>query len=297
MPEHSPAANLRIWEFGTRNLQLGGCPLLMGIVNVTPDSFSDGGQFLNAEAATRHALQLVEEGADVLDIGGESTRPGSTPVSLEDELERVIPVVQGVARRTDVPISIDTYKAEVARRALDAGAAIVNDISGLAYDSRMRSVCREYDAGVILMHMQGTPQTMQHAPRYEDVVSEICRYFLERLKQLEGDGLRRERLVVDPGIGFGKTAEHNLAILSSVARFRELGRPVLIGHSRKRFLGKLLGRPLDERLFGTLGITLSLALQSIDIIRVHEVAANRDALLAWRAVVERCREAMPSCRP
>jgi dihydropteroate synthase len=256
----------------------------MGIVNVTPDSFSDGGRFLDCESAVEHALGLVEDGADLLDVGGESTRPGADHVAPEEELRRVIPVIERLARGTSVPISIDTTKAATARQALAAGATIVNDVSGLRFDPEMPRVCRETGAGVICMHMQGTPQTMQEDPHYEDVVAEVCAFLAERLEVLEGQGIGPERVVIDPGIGFGKTAEHNLAILSNIRRFRAIGRPVLIGHSRKRFLSKVLGRSVDERTAGTLGVAVALAMQSTDIIRVHDVRATRDALLAWRAI-------------
>jgi dihydropteroate synthase len=259
----------------------------MGIVNVTPDSFSDGGQFLDPDAAVRHALALVEEGADILDVGAESTRPGSLPVSLDEELRRLIPVIERLSRESRIPISVDTTKAEVARRALEAGARIVNDISGLTLDPEMPSVCRDFGAGVICMHIRGTPQTMQDDPRYDDVVEEVCQHLERRLDELEEAGVAREQVVIDPGIGFGKTAQHNLEILSNVRRFRELGRPVLIGHSRKRFLGKVLGRPVEERTYGTLGVSLALAQQHVDILRVHDVRATRDALLAWQAIADR----------
>ncbi len=261
----------------------------MGIVNVTPDSFSDGGQFVSVSAAAEHALRLVEEGADILDIGGESTRPGATPVTLEEELLRVVPVVRELARQTRIPISIDTSKAEVARQCLDAGAVIVNDVSGLTLDADMPRVCRESTCGVIVMHMQGTPQTMQLDPCYDDVVADVCRYFSQRLDELEAVGIVRDRIVLDPGIGFGKTAEHNLNLLSHIAEFHRLGRPVLIGHSRKRFLKKILGREVEERNAGTIGVSLALAAQGTDILRVHDVRATRDALLAWHTVMNSIR--------
>lgn len=256
----------------------------MGIVNVTPDSFSDGGAFFAADDAIRQGLRLVDEGADFLDIGGESTRPGAAIVDVSEELRRVVPVVEALARQTTIPISIDTTKGEVAARALEAGAEIVNDISGLRFDSEMPRICREHSAGVICMHMQGTPQMMQVDPRYDDVVEEICCFFGERLEALAQSGLARESIVLDPGIGFGKTVEHNLAILASVERFRALGRPVLVGHSRKRFLGKALGRKVDERSAGTMGISIALAAQSVDILRVHDVRDSRDAIDAWRLI-------------
>ncbi|MDX1966409.1 MAG: dihydropteroate synthase [Planctomycetaceae bacterium] len=274
------------WQIRGGKLRLGERTLVMGIVNITPDSFSDGGKFLAATAAVEHALQLENEGADLLDLGGESTRPGAEPVSELEELRRVIPVVERLAGQVRIPLSIDTTKARVAREALAAGAAIINDISGLRSDPEIADVCREFGAGVICMHMQGTPQTMQHAPTYQDVVAEIAEFFRERQKSLAASGLAAEQLVWDPGVGFGKTAQHNLDILGNIGVFRELGRPVLIGHSRKRFLQKVLGKPVDERMFGTLGVSLALAAQGVDIIRVHDAAAHRDALIAFQSVIE-----------
>jgi dihydropteroate synthase len=256
----------------------------MGIVNVTPDSFSDGGRFLARDAAIDHALSLAEQGAAVIDVGGESTRPGAEPVPLDEEIRRVIPVIERLAPRTTIPISIDTTKAEVARQALAAGAEIVNDISGLTFDPAMIDVCRETGAGVICMHIQGTPQTMQLSPRYDDVVAEISDVFRERIAYLESRGIPRERVMLDPGVGFGKTAQHNLDILSHISAFHALGRPLLIGHSRKRFLKKLLGREVDERLAGGIGVSIALAAQGVEMLRVHDVAAHRDALVAWRVI-------------
>lgn len=274
------------WSLTGETLTLGSIAKLMGIVNTTPDSFSDGGQFLDSDAAVDHALQLAEAGAELLDVGGESTRPGSAGVDELEELRRVIPVITRLAQATDVPVSIDTTKGAVAREALQAGAKIVNDISGLTFDPRMPEVCAEADCGVICMHIQGTPHTMQENPQYENVVEEIRDHLSRRLDALEAEGIDRRRIVLDPGIGFGKTAEHNVQILSHIKRFRSLGRPVLIGHSRKRFLGKLLGKPIDERVFGTAGVAVALAMQGTDIIRVHDVAAIHDCLAAWRMICE-----------
>ncbi len=279
-------SSLRLWKFGKREYQLGKHPLIMGIVNVTPDSFSDGGQFLQTQSAVEHALQLVEEGADFLDIGGESTRPGAEPVSAEDEIKRVLPVVEELSGKISIPISIDTTKAEVARACLSAGAEIINDISGLTFDEQMPEVCREADAGIVCMHIKGTPQTMQEYPHYDHCVQEIDEWLQARLKSLNDQGIDSTRLVLDPGIGFGKTAEHNLEILSSIEQLRKSGRPVLIGHSRKRFLKKVLNREMEERLAGTIGVAIALAEQQTDIIRVHDVAAIQDALLAWKTVRE-----------
>jgi dihydropteroate synthase len=259
---------------------------MMGIVNVTPDSFSDGGRFLVEDAAVEQALRLAEEGADILDIGGESTRPASDPVDEAEELRRVIPVIKRLAAQLPIPISVDTNKAEVARQALQAGARIVNDVAGLR-DAEMVDVCRQSRCGIVCMHMQGTPQTMQVDPQYKDVVAEIREFFAERLQTLAGAGIDPQRIALDPGVGFGKTAQHNMQILSSICDFQELGRPVLIGHSRKRFLQKVIGRTVDERLFGTIGVSVALAHQQVDIIRVHDVAANRDAITAFLATAQR----------
>ncbi len=279
----------RSWTFGKRSYQLGEFPLIMGIVNITPDSFSDGGQFYDTQnpdpaKAVEQALKLVNDGADFLDLGAESTRPGAEPVPLKEELKRIVPVVEQLAAQTEVPISIDTTKAEVARECLQAGAEIINDISGLTFDPQMPAVCRKFNAGIVCMHIKGTPQTMQLAPSYENCVSEISKWLDERLESLSQAGISAENIVIDPGIGFGKTAEHNLTILSSIQQLRELGRPVLIGHSRKRFLGSILGREHDERLAGTIGVSIALAQQHTDLLRVHDVAAIKDALKSWQAI-------------
>ncbi len=273
----------RRWTFSGFDRELGERPMIMGILNTTPDSFSDGGKYMAVDLAVEHGLRLAAEGADILDIGGESTRPGSQPVSVDEELRRVIPVIERLKEKIEIPLSIDTSKSEVAKQALRFGAQIVNDISGLRFDPQMIEVCCETSCGVICMHIQGTPQTMQNDPHYDNVVDDLCEDFTARLISLERAGLPRERIVIDPGIGFGKTADHNLEILSNIARFRELGRPVLIGHSRKRFLQKVLKQTLDERLFGTVGVSISMAQQHVDILRVHDVAANRDAITAWQA--------------
>ena len=281
----TPPSTPLAWSFRGQTWELGGFPKLMGIVNVTPDSFSDGGEFLDQTRAIEQCLRLVDDGADLLDVGGESTRPGAVPVGEEEEIRRVVPVIAEVARRVSVPISIDTTKAAVARHALDAGAAIVNDISGLRFDPHMPEVCAHAQAGIVCMHMQGTPQTMQIDPRYTDVVREVADYLAQRLAALEACGIARERVVIDPGIGFGKTPDHNLTILKNIARFRALGRPVLIGHSRKRFLAKILGRTLDETSSATLGVSVAAALAGADLLRVHDVRATRDVLAACWAVL------------
>ena len=275
----------RAWKVGSEIWLPRSLPRFMGIINVTPDSFSDGGQFRAAKAAAQHALELSSEGADVLDVGGESTRPGATPVGEAEEIDRVVPAIEAIRRECRTPISIDTTKAGVAQAAVEAGAVIVNDISGLTFDRDMISTCVNLDVAVICMHIQGTPQTMQEEPHYEDAVTDIAEWLGRRLDAITSAGLARQRLAVDPGIGFGKTARHNLEILSSVGRFHELGCPVLIGHSRKRFLKKLIQREVDERLAGTVGVSIALAEQGTDLIRVHDVAACRDAITAWHSVM------------
>lgn len=278
------------WTFCGHTWTLGDRPRIMGIVNVTPDSFSDGGAWFDPDAAVAHALELVAQGADILDIGGESTRPGANPVAVDDELKRVIPVIRKLAAQIDIPISIDTMKSTVAQAAIDAGAQIINDVSAFTHDERMTDVALTSDCGIILMHMQGTPQTMQQEPCYNDVLGEVRDYLLQRVQDLSDRGISPGRIVLDPGIGFGKTAAHNLTLLRNVASFRETGQPVLIGHSRKRFLQKILGRPVEERLAGTIGVSIALAQQHADILRVHDVAAVKDAIAAWQCLVKEIEE-------
>lgn len=273
------------WRCRNRLVPFGTLSLLMGIVNVTPDSFSDGGQWFDPQKAVEHALQLAEDGADILDIGGESTRPGSESVTLEDELQRVIPVISALRSQTDRLISIDTQKAEVAQQALNAGADIINDVSGLTADPRMIDVCAASDCGVIVMHMQGTPQTMQLQPHYKDVVHEVRQELAVRLESCDRAGIARDRIVLDPGIGFGKTAQHNVDLLHHLKDLRSLDRPVLIGHSRKRFLSKVIGRPVEERSAGTIGVSIAVAQLGADILRVHDVRSTRDALWAWNTIL------------
>ncbi|MEM8865827.1 MAG: dihydropteroate synthase [Planctomycetota bacterium] len=255
----------------------------MGIVNATPDSFSDGGQFLDPQAAVKHALQLAADGAAILDIGGESTRPYSDPVRIDEELSRVLPVIEQLVRQTTTPISVDTSKAEVARQAVAAGAEIINDVTGLEGDPAMLSVAVETGAGVCAMHMQGTPQTMQDDPQYADVVAEIHGYLGDRRDALLAAGVGAERICLDPGIGFGKTHEHNLTLMAACDRYHSLGQPLLVGHSRKGFLGKLLGDKQADRTAATAGAALSLARQGVQVIRVHDVRPVSEALIAFEA--------------
>ena len=267
-----------LWKLRSRTLTLGNSSLVMGIVNVTPDSFSDGGKFSETEKAIQHGLKLAHDGAAILDIGGESTRPYSTPVETEEELKRVIPVIQGIVKETDVPVSIDTSKAAVASAAVEAGAEIINDVTGLEGDPEMLEVALKSGAGICAMHMKGNPQNMQDNPEYFDVVREIHAYLAKRKSHLLDAGIELEKICLDPGIGFGKTHEHNLQLIRDCDQYHDLGCPILIGHSRKGFIGKLLGDKAADRDAGTLAITLKLADKGIQIIRVHEVANTVAAL-------------------
>lgn len=259
-------------------------PKIMGILNVTPDSFSDGGQF-NSEALTCSQVEaLVVSGADIIDVGGESTRPYAEAVTLKQELERVIPAIVAIRREFDILVSIDTTKAEVARRALDAGADIINDISALQKDPDMLELVQESDVPVIIMHMQGTPGDMQQQPNYGDVVQDIGLFFKERLSWLAENGVDPERITLDPGIGFGKTLSHNLSILKHLGDFKKLGRPLLLGHSRKRFIGDITGLEVENRDLATAVVSALMYDSGVDIIRVHDVAATRAALLMAEAI-------------
>ncbi len=247
----------------------------MGILNVTPDSFSDGGRFVDLDRAVAQAAALIAAGADMIDVGGESTRPGALPVSAEEEIRRVVPVIRQLA---GVTVSVDTTKAAVAAAALAAGAQVVNDISALRADAEMVAVVREAGAGLVLMHMAGTPATMQQNPQYADVVREVREFLAERVAFAERNGVSRCQLAVDPGIGFGKTVEHNLALLAHVGGLRELGCAVLVGASRKSFLGKTLGRPVDQRLAGSLACAAWAVAQGAHVVRVHDVAETVDVV-------------------
>jgi len=253
----------------------------MGIVNVTPDSFSDGGSYFDTMAAVDHALQLAADGADLLDIGGESTRPYSDPVSLDEERRRVLPVIEKLAGQVAIPISIDTSKAAVARAAIETGAEIINDVTGLTGDPAMIDVAVETRAAVCAMHMQGTPQTMQDNPTYADVVADVREYLRERRDALVAAGIARERICLDPGIGFGKTHEHNITLMRHCFEFHVLDCPLLVGHSRKGFLGKLIGDKEADRTSATVGAALALAVQGVQIVRVHDVRPVREALVAF----------------
>ena len=259
-------------------------PQVMGIVNVTPDSFSDGGAHDTTDAAVAHALRLVEEGADVLDIGGESTRPGAAEVEVEEELRRVVPVIERLAAQVAVPISIDTSKPEVMRAAVEAGAGMINDVYGLRREGALDAAAA-LGVPVVLMHMQGEPRSMQAAPQYDDVVGEVHRFLAERIFAAEMAGIAKQRIVVDPGFGFGKDTAHNLQLLAQFERFAELGVPVLAGLSRKRSIGELTGRDVPaDRVAGSVAAHLIAAQRGAAIVRVHDVAATVDALKVWNAV-------------
>ena len=274
------------WSATGRNLlrRDGQCSV-MSIVNVTPDSFSDGGTAFAPDIAVRAALQALSDGADIIDIGGESTRPGATPVSLDEEWDRIAPVIAGVLKSCpDTIISVDTYKPEIARRAIAAGALIVNDITGLDPSGNMTEVVAQSSAGVVIMHMQGTPSTMQIKPEYEDVVGEVISFFHHRIQTAVQAGIAKERIAVDPGIGFGKTLEHNLTILRNLNKFAELGCALLIGTSRKRMIGDITGRPVGERTAGSVASALHAAWHGAQVVRVHDTAATVDAIRVWNAL-------------
>ncbi|MCS7228534.1 MAG: dihydropteroate synthase [Candidatus Kryptonium sp.] len=262
-------SDFAVYKFGDKEFDFSKRTYIMGVLNVTPDSFSDGGKYFTVDSALAHAMKMIEDGADIIDIGGESTRPGSEPVSVEEELRRVIPVIKEIVKRSDIPISIDTYKAEVARQALDNGAVIVNDISGLKFDEKMAEVVSSYKASVIVMHIKGTPKTMQQNPYYDDVISEIYDYLNESVKIAKSAGI--EQIIVDPGIGFGKRLVDNLEIIRRLREFKSLGYPVLIGVSRKSFIGHILNLPVDERLEGTAGAVAISVWNGANIVRVHDV--------------------------
>jgi len=257
----------------------------MGILNLTPDSFSGDGIYKDPGRAVEEAIRMKEDGADIIDIGGESTRPFAEEVPLEEELERVVPVVKRVAKFLKIPISVDTRKSEVAQEALDNGASIVNDISGLEFDKKMVDVVRHYNAGVVIMHIKGTPQTMQVNPVYSDVIVEIIEKLSHLVNYAEENGIDRKNIIIDPGIGFGKTFEHNLEILANLGRFRVLDRPILIGVSRKSFIGKILNLEPKERVFGSIAAAVIAVKNGADIIRTHDVRQTREAVMVADAII------------
>lgn len=256
----------------------------MGIVNVTPDSFSDGGRFVGPAEAVRHAQRLVDEGADLIDVGGESTRPGAAPVEVEEETRRVVPVIRALAKRLAVPVSIDTSKAAVAQRAIDAGASLVNDVTALRGDPQMAQIVAKARVSVILMHRRGTPQTMQQAPRYQDVVGEVRKFLAQASRRAQGAGIRSDRILLDPGLGFGKTVRHNLLLLRHLDALVALGQPVVVGPSRKSFIGRVLNAEILDRLEGTLACVAYAMRQGAAMVRVHDVKPAVDLIRMWNAI-------------
>lgn len=280
------AVSRRIWKSGDRDLLAIGRPLVMGVVNVTPDSFSGGIDIQSSTLAINHALELVEQGADIIDIGGESTRPGATPVTADEECRRVIPVIRALVRETNIPVSIDTMKASVAWQACDMGASIINDVSALA-DPDMASVALRAHAAVVLMHMRGTPANMQENPKYVDVTAEVKAHLAERVARAMDAGIESARLCLDPGIGFGKTLEHNLTLMRQLGHLRQLNLPILLGVSRKSFLGHITGRPVAERLAATLAAqAVALVRGNADIIRAHDVREAVDLVRVVTALAD-----------
>lgn len=271
-------------------MNVGARPLIMGILNVTPDSFSDGGAFFDHDRAVARARAMMSDGADIIDVGGESTRPGAVSVSADEERRRVIPVIQALASSPDVLLSVDTMKASVARDALAAGCHIINDVSALTHDPAMVDVVRETRAGVVLMHMRGEPRTMQDHPAYTDVVGEVAAYLAERLAALVAAGLDVRSLAVDPGIGFGKTPDHNVALLAGLTALTALGRPVVVGLSRKSFLGRITGREVADRLAGSLAGMAFALLNGASIVRVHDVKESCDAARVLAILAQSQRE-------
>jgi dihydropteroate synthase len=278
----------RIWKIGERVFNVSRQGLIMGVLNVTPDSFSDGGNFVSPEKAIEHGVKMASEGADIIDIGGESTRPGAEPIAAGEELHRVIPVIEKLRAKIDVPISIDTSKSEVACAAIQAGASVVNDVTGGRGDERMLPLIAETKSAFIIMHMQGTPRTMQNQPRYSDVVSEIADFFRQQYACAIGLSIDPMAIAFDPGIGFGKTLEHNLEVLAQLERLRTHDRPLVVGVSRKSFLGKLVNsREIGDRLAPAVALTPFLRARGADVFRVHDVKENVGALRVTEAILGR----------
>ena len=274
-----------ILQVNGKEFTLGPKTWIMGVLNVTPDSFSDGGQYSDKNKAIERGLRLIEEGSDIIDIGGESTRPGSEPIPAEEETRRVIPVIKALREKTETLISVDTTKSKVAQAALDAGADIINDISSLRFDPRMAPLAAERDVPVILMHMKGMPKTMQVDPYYEDVLREVKSFLEERINEAQAAGIKRERIIIDPGIGFGKRLEDNLALINKLHILGELDRPILVGTSRKSFIGNILDLPPQERLEGTIASSILSMAHGAHILRVHDVAAIKRAVLVAEAIM------------
>ncbi len=275
-----------ILRFKKKKLDLSSRTHIMGALNVTPDSFSDGGKFFKLEDAIRQGMRMAEEGADIIDVGGESTRPGADPVPIQEELSRVIPVIKSLSKKTDVLISIDTYKAEVARQALDAGVQMINDISALRFDSEMKKIASEYKVPINLMHIKGTPKNMQKDPFYGDVIGEITEYLKQSIKIAQDAGIHKGKIIIDPGIGFGKRLEDNLNILKNLRNLSILECPILIGCSRKSFIGKILDVSVEERLEGSLAALAVAVANGANIVRVHDVKESKRVVSLVDAIVE-----------
>jgi len=272
-------------HFSKRILDLSSRTYLMGVLNVTPDSFSDRGRFLKLEDAIRCGIKMAEEGADIIDVGGESTRPGSDPATIEEELSRVIPVIEALSKEIDIPISIDTYKSEVAKKALEAGAEMINDISALRFDPEMKEVAAEYQVPIVLMHIKGTPKNMQENPYYEDVIKEIIEYLRESIQLAKEAKVQEENIIIDPGIGFGKRLDDNLNILKNLKSLSILNLPILVGPSRKSFIGKVLDLPVEERLEGSLGALAVSIMNGANIVRVHDVKESKRVVSVVDAIL------------
>jgi dihydropteroate synthase len=277
----------RLWKIGDRTVDLSRRGMIMGVLNVTPDSFSDGGEFFSTEKAVEHGLQMAKDGAQIIDVGGESTRPGAEPVSVDEELRRVIPVIESLRSKSDIFISIDTSKSEVARVALEAGASMVNDVTGGRGDPEMMALVAKRNAGFVIMHMQGEPRTMQVGPHYDDVVSEVADFFRQQYARALDCGIDPMTIAFDPGIGFGKTLSHNLELLKNLERLRVNHRPIVVGVSRKSFLGKLIGSStVTDRLGPTVALTALLRARGADVFRVHDVKENVVALRVSETILE-----------
>jgi dihydropteroate synthase len=278
----------RLWKVGERVFDVSRQGLIMGVLNVTPDSFSDGGKFFGAHEAIEHGMKMAADGADIIDVGGESTRPGAEAVAAEEELRRVLPVIEKLREKIHIPISIDTSKAEVARDAIQAGASIVNDVTGARGDEEMLPLIAESRSALIIMHMQGTPKTMQVGPRYEDVVLEITEFFRQQYARAIGSSIDPMAIAFDPGIGFGKTLEHNVELLAQLERLRAHDRPLVVGVSRKSFLGKLIGsRDMNDRVVPAVVLTALLRARGADVLRVHDVKENVNALRLTESILRR----------
>lgn len=274
-----------ILQVNGKDITFGPRTWIMGVINITPDSFSDGGRYFDKDKALERGFQLIEEGSDIIDIGGESTRPGSEPISPEEEIGRVVPLITALRKRTDTLISIDTTKSEVAQAALDAGADIINDISALRFDPRMAPLVAEEDVPVILMHMKGTPKTMQVNPTYEDVLLEVKAFLEESIDKAQASGIKKEKIIIDPGIGFGKRLKDNLVLINNLHMLEELERPILIGVSRKSFIGSILDSPPEERLEGTIASAVLSVIHGAHILRIHDVSSVKKAVRVAEAIM------------